>query len=95
MSIPHINDILRANEADRCVREYTLQTLKVDDLEYQRRRLIREFSESRCLTDSRKMHIEKIIRSLDAQIAWHKKRAKHWALCANLNSPIGQPAVII
>ena len=95
MSIPHINDIRRANEADRCVREYTLQTLKVEDLEYQRRMLNRELAEPLRLTDSRKLHIEKIIWSLGAQIAWHKKRAKHWARCANLNSPIGQPAVII
>ena len=95
MSIPHINDIRRANEADRCVREYTFQTLKIQELEYMTSRLKREFTETFLLSDSRKAFIEQQLLNLSAQLKWHKKRARHWARCANLNSPIGHPAIIL
>ena len=91
----HINEIRRESEKDRCVREYTFQTLKIQELEYMISRLKREFTETFRLSDSRKAFIEQQLLNLSAQLKWHKKRARHWARCANLNSPIGHPAITI
>ena len=91
----HTNEIQLSKEASRCVREYTFQTLKVEELERLSAELKRKFTETRRLSDASKAYFEKQILDLSVQIKWHKKRAKHWARCANLNSPIGHPAIIL